>query len=98
MKNGMLAIGVVGAVCRAAVFVGFSVNVAAKPPKNVAVTSIVLDYAADIAPRLNIQSDGLGSYVPASTLVSQIQAIGDWELDARNPRNASRRIYMDFSQ
>ena len=98
MKKGMLAIGVVKAVCCAAVFIGFSLSVAAKPPKNVAVTSIVLDYAADIAPRLNIQSDGLGSYVPASNLASQIQAIGDWELHARNPRNATRKIYVDFSQ
>lgn len=98
MRNRMLSIGVVSAVCCAAVFVEFSVNIAAKPPQNVAVTSIVLDYAADVAPRLNIQSDGLGSYVPASNLVSQIQAIGDWELDARNPRNATRKIYVDFSQ
>ena len=98
MKKGMLTIGVVRAVGCAAVFIGFSLSVAAKPPKNVAVTSIVLDYAADIAPSLNIRSDGLGSYVPASNLVSQIQAVGDWELDARNPRNATRKIYMDFSQ
>ena len=96
--KGDAAIGVVGAVCCAAVFIGFSLSVAAGPPKNVAVTSVVLDYAADIAPSLNIRSDGLGSYLPASNLVSQIQAIGDWELDARNPRDATRKIYMDFSQ
>ena len=35
--------------------------------KDVAVTSIVLDYAADIAPGLNIQSDGLGSYLNSRT-------------------------------
>ena len=62
MKKGMLTIGVVKAVCCAAVFIGFSLNVAAGPPKNVIVTSIVHDDAADIAPRLDIQSDGLGSY------------------------------------
>lgn len=99
MKKRMLVIGVVRAVCCAAAFIGFGLSVAAGPPaKNVAVTSIVLDYAADIAPSLNILSDGLGSYVPASNLVSQIQAIGDWELDARNPRNATRKIHFDFSQ
>ena len=98
MNKGMLAIGALRAVCCAAVFVGFSLSVDAGPPKNVAVTSIVLDYAGDIAPRLNIQSDGSGSYLNSRTLTSQIQAIGDWELDARNPKGATRQIYMDFSQ
>lgn len=90
--------GVVKAVCCAAVFIGFNLSVGAGPAQNVPVNSIVLDYAADIAPRLNIQSDGQGTYVPASNLVSEIQAIGDWVLDARNPRNATRKIYVDFSQ
>jgi hypothetical protein len=98
MKKGMQTTGV-GAVCCAAVIIGFSISVAAGPPaKSVSVNSIVLDYAADIAPSLNVQSDGQGTYVPASSLVSQIQAIGDWELDARNPKNATRKIYVDFSQ
>ena len=86
MKKGMLTIGVVKAVCCAAVFIGFSLNVAAGPPKNVVVTSIVRDNAANIAPRLDIQSDGVESYLNSKTLTSQIQAIGDWELDARNPK------------
>jgi hypothetical protein len=98
MKKGKPVFWAVRAVCCAAVCIGFSLSVAAGPAKNVPVNSIVLDYAADIAPGLNIQSDGQGTYVPASNLVSQIQAIGDWELDARNPRNATRKIYMDFSQ
>jgi hypothetical protein len=82
----------------AAVFVGLSLTVAAGPPKDVAVTSIVQDYAAAVAPVLNVQSDGLGVYVHSSNLVSQIQAIGDWVLDARNPKKATRKIYVDFSQ
>jgi hypothetical protein len=86
-------------VCRAAVLGGCSLTLAAlAPQKNVPVTSIVLDYAADIAPGLQIQSDGEGFYRNSSNLVSQIQAIGDWELDARNPRNSTRRIYLEFSK
>lgn len=88
-------------ICATAVFVGLGLSVAAgagKPASDVPVTSMVLDYAADIAPRLNVQSDGLGSYLNAKTLVSQIQAIGDWELDARTPRGATRKIYVDLSQ
>lgn len=85
-------------VCCTAAFIGVSLSLAAAPPKNVAVRSIVLDYAADVAPGLNIQSDGAGDYVNSSTLVSQIQAIGDWELDAKNPKGATRKIILDFSQ
>jgi hypothetical protein len=73
-------------------------HAAAAPPKNVAVRSTVLDYAGDVAPRLNIQSDGLGDYVNASTLTSQIQAVGDWELDAKNPKGATRRLTIDFAE
>ena len=61
-------------------------------------TSIVLDYAADIAPRLHVQSDGAGSYLNSSNLASQIQPVGDWEVDAKTPKNATRQIYLDFSQ
>ena len=90
----------VKALCRAVMFVSLAAAPAAvaPPPKNVPVTSIVLDYAADIAPRLEIQSDGQGSYLNAKTLTSHIQAIGDWELDARNPRGATREIRLDFTQ
>jgi hypothetical protein len=88
-------------VCCTAAFVGVGLSlslIAGPPAKDVPVTSMVLDYAADIAPRLNVQSDGLGSYLNASTLVSHIQTVGDWELDARTPKGATRKIYMDFSQ
>jgi len=70
----------------------------AAPAKDVSVTSMVLDYAAEVAPRLNIQSDGLGNYLDSRTLTSQIQAIGDWVLDARNPRGATRKLMVDFAQ
>ena len=39
-----------------------------------------------------------GRILNSKTLTSQIQAIGDWELDARNPRGATRQIFVDFSQ
>ena len=75
-----------------------SLSAAPPPAKDVPVTSIVLDYAADVAPALTIRSDGAGSYLNSKTLTSLIQGIGDWVLDAINPRNATRRIYLDFSQ
>ena len=79
-------------------FVAMGGQVAAGPPKNVPVTSKVLDYAADVAPRLNVQSDGLGDYLNSSTLLSQIQVGGDWELDAMNVNNSTRRLALDFFQ
>lgn len=76
-----------------------AVSGAAPPQKDVPVSTIVLDYAADIAPRLNIQSDGLGTYVSAKNqLVSIIQGIGDWELDARTPSKATRKLTVDYVQ
>jgi hypothetical protein len=75
------------------------VAVAAKAPaKDVPVTSMILDYAADVAPRLNVQSDGNGNYLNSANLISTIQAIGDWLLDGRNVKHPSRTIYVDFSQ
>jgi hypothetical protein len=62
----------------------------------VPVTTIVLDYAADVAPRLNVQSDGLGVYANSKNLYSIIQSIGDWELDARNPPKATRKLTIDY--
>lgn len=70
----------------------------AAPPKDVPVTSIVADGDPDVAPALTIRSDAAGWYVNSKTLTSVIQGIGDWVLDAINPRNATRKIYLDFSQ
>jgi hypothetical protein len=70
----------------------------APPPKDVVVRSIIWDADATVAPSPQVQSDGLGTYVNSKTLTSIIQAIGDWELDARTPRNATRDIFLDFSQ
>jgi hypothetical protein len=84
-----------------ALTVGASMSsMAAAPPpaKDVPVTSIVLDYAADIAPALTIRSDGAGSYLNSKALTSLIQVIGDWVLDSINQRNTTRRIYLDLSQ
>ncbi len=81
-----------------AVVVASGWPVAAGSQKNVPVTSKILDYAADVAPRLDVQSDGLGDYLNSSTLVSQIQAVGDWELDAMNVSRSTRQIALDFLQ
>jgi hypothetical protein len=62
------------------------------------VTAIVADNDATIAPALQIRSDGLGPYRNGSTLTSVIQGIGAWVLDSYNPRNATRRVYLEFSQ
>lgn len=69
----------------------------AAPAKSVPVRTIILDYAADVAPTLNLQSDGLGHYLSSKTLVSEIQPIGDWVVDAINPARATRQIFVDFA-
>lgn len=62
------------------------------------VTAIIADAAPGTAPSLQIRSDGLGNYQNASTLTSVIQSVGAWVLDSRNPRNGSRRLFLEFSQ
>lgn len=62
------------------------------------VTTTVADADLTIAPALQIRSDGLGAYKNASTLTSVIQSIGAWVLDSYSPRNATRTLYLDFSQ
>ena len=62
------------------------------------VTAIVADAAAAIAPSLQIQSDRLGAYTNSNTLTSVIQGIGAWVLDSKNPRNGTRKLYLDFGQ
>ena len=74
-----------------------AIDAAGPPPKDVVVSSMILDYAADVAPRLNVQSDGLGTYFNSKNLTSVIQAIGDWVLDAKSPK-AARRAAVDFVQ
>jgi hypothetical protein len=62
------------------------------------VTSTVADTDAATASTLQIRSDGLGPYRSSSTLISEIQSLGDWELDSYTPRNGTRTIYLDFSR
>lgn len=62
------------------------------------VTSNIADDAPDVAASLQLRSDGLGAYANSSSLTSEIQSIGDWVLDALNPRGATRQVYLDFSQ
>lgn len=62
------------------------------------VTSTVADTDTSIAAALQIRSDNLGVYSNSSTLVSVIQGIGAWVLDSYNPRNATRRAFLEFSQ
>lgn len=69
-----------------------------KGPSNVNVTSTIADADTGVAPALQYQSDGLGSYSNASNLTSQIQSVGDWVLDMYTVSRATRQVYLDFSQ
>lgn len=69
-----------------------------KGPSNVNVTSSIADADTAIAPTLQYRSDGLGPYVNASNLISQIQSVGDWVLDMYTVSRATRQVYLDFSQ
>jgi len=70
---------------------------AAGPNSNVPVAVSIEDTEGDIAPSLQIRSDGAGVYRNSSILESIIQSGGDWELNT-NVRGSTRRINLDFSQ
>lgn len=69
-----------------------------KSPPSPNVTSTIADADSTIAPTLQYRSDGLGPYVNASNLTSQIQSVGDWVLDMYTVSRATRQVYLDFSQ
>lgn len=69
-----------------------------KSPPSPNVTSTVADADTTIAPMLQYRSDGLGPYLNASNLISQIQSVGDWVLDMYTVSRATREVYLDFSQ
>ena len=85
--------------CRSAIVVGSIVSVAAfaPPPKSVPVTSIVLEYAADVAPVLQVQSDGAVRTSTQDTGLSNPTRARSLELDTRL-KGATRKIYLDFSE
>ena len=68
-----------------------------KTNSDIPVTTIVSDYDSGIAPALEIQSDQLGAYSNSSTLTSIIAGNGVWYLDSLNPRNATRRVTLQFT-
>ena len=65
---------------------------------DIPVTATVADANLAMAPTLQIRSDGAGTYSNSSALSSIIQAIGAWVLDSKNPGNATRQFYLDFSE
>jgi hypothetical protein len=71
---------------------------AAKGNSDTPVISAMADSDPSIASSLQLRSDGLGVYQNSSTLISVIQSIGAWEFDSKNPRNGTRRVYLDFGQ
>lgn len=75
-----------------------SLVVIAAPPTSVAVRTIISDYDTGIGRSLQIQSDAAGAYVNSRTLESLMYSTGSWELDAYNVRNATRRVYLAFTQ
>jgi hypothetical protein len=93
------------------VALGWSLTVAAKPakPAPLSVTSLVQDFATGVAPRLQIQSDQLGTYPDhrKTCCVSIIttgpgqggsgKGAGDWELNSWEEKTV-RTFYLDFSQ
>ena len=69
-------------------------TIIARPPSNVVVTSTIADSDANFAP-LSLQSDLMGSYQNGvGSVVSQIQGIGDWELDML--ASPTRRVNVNF--
>jgi len=62
------------------------------------VTSTIANDDASIAPTLQIRSDGWEVYPNSTTLLSEVQGIGDWVVDALNTQGATRQVSLDFSQ
>jgi hypothetical protein len=88
-----------GGIAGVCVGVGMSVAVLASP--NIDVTSRVQDVALNVAPALQIQSDGLGVYQTNKSLVSELQNFGgfrDWVLDSLDLSKATRTVYLGFNQ
>ena len=77
---------------------GLSVALQAVQLQDIAVTTLVSDYDTGIAPALQIQSDKAGTYVNSRTLQSMIYKAGSWEIDSYNVRNATRQVYVAFTQ
>ena len=89
MKKGKPAFWAVKVVCGAAVCIGFSMSVAAGPPaKNVPVNSIVLDYAADIAPSSEHPERRTGDLCPR--IEPGFPDSSDRRLGARCPKSEER--------
>lgn len=62
----------------------FSVTILAKPVSNAPATSTIADTDPGTGAVYRIGSDGLGSYLSSvDSVKSNIQAIGDWELDLK---------------
>jgi hypothetical protein len=71
-------------------------NSFAQKNQNKPVTSTIQDNDANFAP-YSLQSDLLGTYKNGvNSVVSQIQAIGDWELDML--ASPTRKVYINFGE
>lgn len=79
----------------AAAFLTLAADVSAQKTKATTVTSTIENADSNLLP-FRIESDNLGSYKNGvNSVVSQIQAIGDWELDML--ASPVRRTFIDFS-
>ncbi|HEY8205283.1 MAG TPA: hypothetical protein VIF81_11190 [Pyrinomonadaceae bacterium] len=70
---------------------------AGKPPADTPVTTTVRDADANIAPVLQIRSDG-GLYSNTKDVQSLIQGIGDWVMQSDYSTTSTRTVFVDFSQ
>jgi len=68
-----------------------------KLPADVPVTTTVRDADANIAPVLQIRSDG-AVYTNTRDVQSIIQGIGDWEMQSDFSSASTRTVFVDFSQ
>ncbi len=62
------------------------------------VTTTVRDADANIAPVLQVSSDGVGPYTNTTDVQSVIQSIGDWVMQSDFSTASTRKAFVDFSQ
>ncbi len=68
-----------------------------KPPADMPVTTMIRDADANIAPALQIRSDG-ALYTNTRDVQSLIQGIGDWVMQSDYSTASTRTVFVDFGQ
>ena len=65
---------------------------------DVPVTTTIADADGNIAPALQIRSDGVGPYANTKDVQSLIQSVGDWVMQSDYSTASTRTVFVDFGR